>query len=92
MSAMVRLNNEGLNVPVKFEELKRLPVIPNTGIRLKKKGNTDIYQKQDFFALNEEDELLDDDSDEGNNTGLMSVNQTMEEDTTTVFDLVHRGR
>ena len=45
VSAMVRLNNEGLNVPVKFEELKRLPVIPNTGTRLKKKGNTDIYQK-----------------------------------------------
>jgi hypothetical protein len=51
---MVRLNTEGLNVPVKFEELKKLPIIPNTGIRLKKKGKTDMYAQDNFFSLNEE--------------------------------------
>lgn len=34
-----------------------------------------MFAKEDFFALNEEDELLDDDSDdERAKSGLMSVN------------------
>jgi len=53
-------------VPVKFEELKKLPIIPNTGTRLKKKGKTDLYEKDDFFALKEEEELLDEDSEDEN--------------------------
>ena len=62
---MVRLNTQGLNVPVKFEELKKLPIIPNTGVRLKKKGNTDLYAKDNYFSMNEEEEeLLDEDSDD----------------------------
>lgn len=64
VSAMVRLNTQGLNVPVKFEELKKLPIIPNTGARLKKKGKTDLYAQNNFFSLNEEDELLDEDSED----------------------------
>ena len=72
---MFRLNTQGLDVPVKFEGLKKLTIIPNTGARLKKKGKTDLYGKEDFFALNEEEELVDDDSDDGRaKSGLMSVN------------------
>jgi hypothetical protein len=40
---MVRLNTEGLNVPVKIEDLKKLPVIPKTSTKMKKKGHTDLH-------------------------------------------------
>ena len=36
VSAMVRLNEKGLSVPFKIEDLKKLPKIPNTGTRVKK--------------------------------------------------------
>ena len=36
VSAMVRLNEKGLSVPFKIEDLKMLPKIPNTGARVKK--------------------------------------------------------
>lgn len=47
VSALVRLNNEGLSVPVTIEELKKLPIIPNTGgIRMKKKCHSDFMNHQ----------------------------------------------
>jgi hypothetical protein len=70
---MVRLNTQGLNVPVKFEELKKLPVIPNTGVRLKKKGKTDMFAQDNFFNL-EEEELLDEDSEDERALEGLSVN------------------
>jgi len=45
---MVRLNNQGLNVPVKMEDLKKLPLIPNTGARIKSKHNTDMQLSRDY--------------------------------------------
>jgi hypothetical protein len=36
VSAMVRLNEDGVQVPFKIEDLKKLPKIPNTGARVKK--------------------------------------------------------
>ena len=51
VSAMVRLNNQGLNVPVKFEELKKLPLIPNTST-MKKKVFTDMLPQQNYLSLN----------------------------------------
>lgn len=36
---MVRLNTHGLNVPLNMQELKKLPNIPGTALRIKKKKN-----------------------------------------------------
>ena len=52
---MVRLNNQGLKVPINFEEMKNLPIIPNTGTRIKKKSITDLGP-HNFMSLKEENE------------------------------------
>lgn len=56
VSAMVRLNNQGLKVPLNFEEMKNLPIIPNTGSRIKKKNFTDLGPHNNFMSLKEENE------------------------------------
>ena len=54
VSAMVRLNNQGLNVPLKLEELKKLPLIPLTGARIyKKKMFTDLGPRNNYTPLEE---------------------------------------
>ena len=99
---MVRMNTQGLNVPCNFEELKKLPVIPQTSV-MKKKWKSDVGGlKNNFCSLdeaNEDEELRDDDSDDEhiNKSALhkfQSLNNSVgeEDETTTVFDLVHRGR
>ena len=60
-SAMVKLNTQGLNVPVQFEELKKLPNIsqPGTAVRIQKKNFTDLGPGSNILNLteaNEEDE------------------------------------
>ncbi len=61
---MVRLNNQGLHVPLKLDELKKLPLIPNTGARLiKKKAITDLGPINNNITL-EEGEEYEKDSDE----------------------------
>jgi hypothetical protein len=53
---MVRLNNQGLCVPIKIEDLK-YPLIPGTATRIMKKKNmTDMGTKHNEF-LSEEDEF-----------------------------------
>lgn len=106
-SAMVRLNTQGLQVPVRLEELKKLPIIPGTGARLKKKNLTDLGPVQNYLSLNETPVVEEDSEDQGDprhlqnmrdtanssmHYGSTNLNNTADEDTTTVFDLVHRGR
>lgn len=87
-------------VPVKLDEPKKLPMIPNTGVRIKKKNLTDLVPGQNCLSLNEaheEDEDTDSrtESRHQNRSKLNSThlnNTVADEDTTTVFDLVHRGR
>lgn len=93
MSAMVRLNTLGLQEKIDMNELKKLPNIPGTGMRIRKKKNlTDwgIVGKCNLSDALEEEELMGHDSD-NDQLGHSQVLQP-EEDTTTVFDLVHRGR
>lgn len=91
---MVRLNNKGLRVPIKMEDFKKLPLIPNTASHLKKKHLTDMVPGRHFADDSvEEIELRDEDSDESVARGPRRRNKsTVEDETTTVFDLVHRGR
>ena len=93
---MVRLNTQGLQEKIDLNELKKLPNIPGTGMRIKKKKNLTDWgiigaNKNNLSEALEEEELLGHDSDDGNKLCQSHVLQT-EEDTTTVFDLVHRGR
>ena len=57
---MVRLNNQGLQVPISIDELKKLPVIPGTTTRiLKKKHITDIMpQTKSILGLDSDDESI----------------------------------
>lgn len=90
---MVRLNSLGIQEKIDMNELKKLPNIPGTGMRIKKKKNlTDwgIGGKVNLSEALEEEELMGHDSDD-DNLGQSQALQP-EEDTTTVFDLVHRGR
>lgn len=59
---MVRLNNQGLQVPISIDELKKLPVIPGTTTRiLKKKNITDILpQTKSALGLDSDDESIND--------------------------------
>lgn len=86
---------------MKIEDLKKLPVIPNTGARtIKKKNFTDLGPKGNFLSLDERDD--EEDTDEREMTELnvfefanSSIDHTrpkLDEENTTVFDLVHRGR
>jgi hypothetical protein len=54
-SAMVRLNTQGLNVPVKLDELKKLPNIvqPHTGVKMQKKNLTDLGPGAQCLNLSE---------------------------------------
>jgi hypothetical protein len=53
VSAMVRMNTQGLNMPVKLEDLKKLPVIPQTST-MKKKWKSDVNgNKNNFFSMSE---------------------------------------
>lgn len=106
-SALVRLNTQGLKEAVKLEELSKLPIIPNTGVRLKKKNLTDLGPGQNCLSLteaHEEEEYTDAqssqrkpqpnrDSATRSKYNSTNMNNTVaDEDTTTIFDLVHRGR
>jgi len=84
--------------------MKKLPKIPNTGARtMKKKNVTDLGPRKGMISLEE----VDEESDRGfgfARLGFESLNVTTmhddnmshktggNEDTVTVFDLVHRGR
>jgi hypothetical protein len=57
-------------MPCKIEDLKMLPVIPQTStVKMKKKWKTDLHggHNQNFMSLDEaavDEELLDEDSDD----------------------------
>ena len=63
VSALVRLNSEGHNVPLNAADIKKLPVIPQTGARtMKKKYVTDLGPNTGFLSIHEkEDDYTDDD-------------------------------
>jgi len=102
VSAMVKMNTQGLQVPLGPEDLnayltcgRKLPNIPQTGVPMKKKhltdlgpGNKNHYQSLMLDSVDEESDqrpcqvqclTLDD-------------TESRQDDSTTVFDLVHRGR
>ena len=54
VSAMFRLSDAGLEIPVNEKDLKRLPKIPNTGARVSKKGH--MVDHSNFMSLEETDE------------------------------------
>lgn len=107
-SAMVRLNTQGLNVPVKLDELKKLPNIaqPYTGAKIQKKNLTDLGPGANCLSLNEALEEEEDSECYSKQRALQNrresvarskynsthLSNTIEEDTTTIFDLVHRDR
>jgi len=72
VSALVRLNTQGYQVPLNLEEIKKLPMIPQTGTRtMAKKHVTHHGGKDTFLSINEkfndedftdEDELTLEDS------------------------------
>ena len=100
---MVRMNTQGLQVPVAQEELnayltcgKKLPNIPQTGVPVMKKkhltdfgpGNLHHYQSLMLDSVDEES-----DQRPGHEHCLtLDDSESRQEDATTVFDLVHRGR
>jgi hypothetical protein len=91
---MVKLNNEGLTVPVNFEELrKKLPTIPNTAARVGKYA-TDMGLKKNTEESHDEFEFREEDSEDEMTLHDASniQNLTVDDEKTTVFDLVHRGR
>ena len=100
---MVKMNTQGLQVPLGPEDLnayltcgRKLPNIPQTGVPVMKKkhftdfgpGNKNHYQSLMLDSVDEESDqrpcqvqclTLDD-------------TESRQDDSTTVFDLVHRGR
>jgi hypothetical protein len=72
---MVRLNSEGLNVPVSWEELKNLPLIPGSAVE-KRRASLGSQSEIEPAVKSQKTTILESHAD----------------DTTTVFDLVHRGR
>ena len=110
VSALVRLNTQGQKVPLNIDEIKKLPIIPQTGTRtMGRQHVTGPGGKDNFLSINEkmndddftdEDELTLEDSKSNRKrpsslsyqNKTLTLNNTLEEDSTTVFDLVHRGR
>ena len=104
VSAMVKMNTQGLQVPLGPEDLnayltcgRKLPNIPQTGVQVMKKklltdfgpGNRNHYQSLMLDSVDEE-------SDQRNGCQVQCLTlddtESRQDDSTTVFDLVHRGR
>jgi hypothetical protein len=49
---------------VNLSDLKKLPIIPNTGARLKKKNLTDLGPVQNYLSLNEGQQRVDEEETE----------------------------
>ena len=101
---MVKMNTQGLQVPLGPEDLnayltcgRKLPNIPQTGMPVMKKkhltdfgpGNRNHYQSLMLDSVDEE-------SDQRNGCQVQCLTlddtESRQDDSTTVFDLVHRGR
>ena len=94
---MVRLNNQGVAVPLKPEDLKKLPFMPHTATRLKFKYHTDMGLHKNKIESDEIVDLKEEDSDAENDRDHQIVHRaqttnSIDDEATTVFDLVHRGR
>ena len=90
---MVRMNTQGLQVPVHISDFKNLPIIPNTATRVMKKKNLTDFGPRGNCSLDEIDEEYQPAKD-ADQPYCLTLDQSEYEDpdTTTVFDLVHRGR
>lgn len=104
VSAMIRLNTKGERELVNIEDVKRLPVIPQTGTRiLKKKIGTDLGLKNNLMYDDISAALAVPQKRKFGTTTINNSELDLEdsrmlsaietgEDALTVFDLVHRGR
>lgn len=95
---------------MKIDEIKKLPMIPGTGIRATgKKFAPGLGAKENFLSIHEklddgdftdEDDLTLEDAQSNQkrpsslsyHNKTLNLTSTLDEDSTTVFDLVHRGR
>ena len=103
VSAMIRLNTKGERELVNIEDVKRLPVIPQTGARiLKKKIGTDLGLKNNLMyedisaalAVSTKRKFgttINHSELEMEDSRMISAIDA-QEDAVTVFDLVHKGR
>ena len=90
LSAMVRLNSEGLNEPVDLASYGRiLPELPGSAVGTKPKANYLTAGNGIANILTEVDEFEYDGLDR---SVARTVDAKGDDDTTTVFDIVHRGR
>jgi hypothetical protein len=100
---MVKMNTQGLQVPLGPEDLnaylschagRKLPNIPQTGVPMKKKHLTDFGpgNKNNYASLMLDS--VDEESDQRCQVQCLTLDDsvTQQDDSTTVFDLVHRGR
>lgn len=102
VSAMVRMNTQGLQVPLAPEDLnaylggRKLPNIPHTGAQImKKKHLTDFGPGNQRHYASLMLDSVDEESDQRpGQEHCLTLDDTDSrlEDATTVFDLVHRGR
>lgn len=102
VSALVRLNTQGLQIPLNMEDMKKLPNIPASAvpksIPMKKKMFTDMGPDIHVDELDEFDDTyhqLTQGSKSNRDritNGVRDLDMPISEDATTVFDLVHRGR
>ena len=102
VSAMVKLNQEGYEVPVNLQEIKNLPKIPNTGTQLHHQSLVEGINSANLISCDN-----DKYSSRGlnknfirhrNRAGNRSITQENQSDfagddeSFNVYDLVHRGR
>jgi hypothetical protein len=110
VSAMVRLNSQGLSVPVTLPEARKLPVIPNTRSRAVRQQGlstlgsqtnlTTLHSAEHCSNLGAHDKFVRNRNRyayERSHASLEQEDQSEmqlahEDESITVFDLVHRGR
>ena len=91
---MVRMNTQGLKVPINMEDFKKLPVTNGAKTAtMRKKFLSDFGPRSHHHigSIEDEEELEIDDDDELLEEQRRLRRET-EEEATSVFDLVHRGR
>lgn len=89
VSAMVRLNSEGLNEPVDLANCKVLPELPGSAVHRKTNGTKQYFTGA---TVTEAEEFEYSSKMDSKISACRTVDPRAAEDATTVFDIVHRGR
>jgi hypothetical protein len=89
VSAMVRLNSEGLNEPVDLANCKVLPELPGSAVHRKTNGTKQYFTG---VTVTEAEEFEYSSKMDSKISACRTVDPRAAEDATTVFDIVHRGR